>query len=604
MNYRLYFLLIICFLFFSDSFYAQNVQSESMSILSRLQSLDKDERTLFLDGLLKDKGEKIFDDLEKEARNKSQPLWIAYTYYRRMLNNKFSSDGNDSIYNIYANKGMEELDLFIEQNDYNYEKVKKSELEIYQYLRIRFVDAIVGTYLGENKHELAAMYIKKLLNKGSYGEFDAFESEAYFLLGFSYLYASKGVEALENFKKGYDVYKKSFMHKHHYDYFRFYNGMSHAYMAMKDYDGIIAINQQAKSLVDKEFEQSGDDSEQYYLSNFIIYYEIAYALIHKGKLKEARIELDKAVEILSQNLKENQFVCVYHQVEALYFAEVGKYEKAKAHIEKSEDCFKTRKVGISIHNYIKINMIKADILNKSGDSKDAYALLRDLFQLNDSNNTESFSRQLAEIQTEYMVDKIQLKAESNKIKLRITQLIASILIIVSLMLIYIVYIIKRNSKILQEKNKTLFKQYTELENRRIKIEELTSLHKGKSDETTSDSESDVLSNIMQRLEKYITKTEIYKKADVSREELALAIGTNRQYLIEAIKERTGKTFNEYIYDYRIKYAYNLMVSDKTKKISEISVESGFLTRATFNRVFKETYGLNPSELKDILNNKS
>ncbi len=602
MNYRSYFLFILCFLFFSNSFYAQNAQSDYKSLLSKIQSLDTDERTLFLDGLFKDKGEKIFDDLELEARKKSESLWVAYIYYRRMINNKFSSDGNDSIYNIYANKGMDELDLFIEKNDYNYANVKKSDLEIYQYLRIRFVDAIVEAYLAENKHELAAMYIKKLLNKGSYGEFDAFESEAYFLLGFSYLYASKGEEALENFQKAYNIYEKSSMHKHHYDYFRFFNGMSHAYMAMKDYDGIITVNNKAKSLIDKEFERFGDDSDSYYLSNFIIHYEIAYALIHKGELKEARVELDKAVEILSLKQRENQFVCVYHEVEAQYFLALGEYEKAKTHIEMSDECFNTRKVEISVHNYIKINLLKADILNESGDSKEAYALLKDLFQLNDSNNTVSFSRQLAEIQTEYLVDKIQLKAESNKVKLRITQLIASILIIVSLMLIYIVYMIKKNSKILQEKNKTLFNQYTELENRRIKIEELTSLHKNKPSETTS--ESDALSNIMHKLEKYINKTEAYKKADVSREELALAIGTNRQYLIEAIKERTGKTFNEYIYDYRIKYAYNLMVSDKTKKISEISVESGFLTRATFNRVFKETYGLNPSELKDILNNKS
>lgn len=215
MNYRSYFLFILCFLFFSNSFYAQNAQSDYKSLLSKIQSLDTDERTLFLDGLFKDKGEKIFDDLELEARKKSESLWVAYIYYRRMINNKFSSDGNDSIYNIYANKGMDELDLFIEKNDYNYANVKKSDLEIYQYLRIRFVDAIVEAYLAENKHELAAMYIKKLLNKGSYGEFDAFESEAYFLLGFSYLYASKGEEALENFQKAYNIYEKSSMHKHH-----------------------------------------------------------------------------------------------------------------------------------------------------------------------------------------------------------------------------------------------------------------------------------------------------------------------------------------------------------------------------------------------------
>lgn len=86
--------------------------------------------------------------------------------------------------------------------------------------------------------------------------------------------------------------------------------------------------------------------------------------------------------------------------------------------------------------------------------------------------------------------------------------------------------------------------------------------------------------------------------------LALAIGTNRQYLIEAIKAQTGQTFNEYIYSHRVKFAYTLIEANRSKNLSEVGTESGFLTRSTFNRAFKEVYGMNPGEFKELLKNNA
>lgn len=597
-----YYLLITCLLFVCSVCYAEVNPSESESILPLVQKLDKDERSQFFEELIKAKGISAMDQLEREAHEASNHIWVAYAYYRRMVENKLSNEGNTSTYHDQAQIGMDELDLFIEMKNHFPDKVTKADMELYQFLRLRFVEARVEYYFSENKFDLASVYIKNMLNKEEYGEYDSFESGAYFLLGFSYLSARRGEEALESFRKAYEIYQRTSFKKKSYEYFRLFNGMSHAYMAMKDYEGMIMINDSVQTLIDEEHAKTGDEGSFYQLAKFIINYEKAYGYLFTNKLSEARQKLDLAKDLISKGLVEGQFVCVYYQVEAQYYSVMGKHDLAKKYLDDSESCFKARSVKLSALNYLKINLIRAEVLHHSGDNKEAYILLNELFQLNDSINASTISKQLSEIQTAYMVDTIKLESERDKAKLYITQLVLFISILISLLLIYIVYISRKNSKALQEKNKQLFSQYSKLESNRVMIRELESSQFLEPNNVEEEENPQVL--IMKKLEEHLTSTKAYTNPDISREDLALVVGTNRQYLIEAIKAQTGKTFNEYIYNHRIKYAYSLIVNNEFNNISDISSESGFVTRGTFNRVFKETFGMNPSELKELVNNMS
>ncbi len=96
---------------------------------------------------------------------------------------------------------------------------------------------------------------------------------------------------------------------------------------------------------------------------------------------------------------------------------------------------------------------------------------------------------------------------------------------------------------------------------------------------------------------------MFKVNNISRDDLAIALGTNRQYLINAIKEETGKTFKDYINTIRIEYAYEMLVKDWTASIESVYLEAGFSTRSTFNRLFKGQYGLSPLELREVVKQK-
>lgn len=63
-----------------------------------------------------------------------------------------------------------------------------------------------------------------------------------------------------------------------------------------------------------------------------------------------------------------------------------------------------------------------------------------------------------------------------------------------------------------------------------------------------------------------------------------------------IKVRTGKTFIEFLNDFRINHAIRLLLESK-KTIAEIADECGFNNQANFNRIFKQKTNFSPSEYK-------
>jgi len=63
-----------------------------------------------------------------------------------------------------------------------------------------------------------------------------------------------------------------------------------------------------------------------------------------------------------------------------------------------------------------------------------------------------------------------------------------------------------------------------------------------------------------------------------------------------IKQRTGKTFVEFVNEIRLGYATRLLI-ESNKSVSEICYECGFNNISNFNRTFKKKQGVTPSEFR-------
>ena len=82
------------------------------------------------------------------------------------------------------------------------------------------------------------------------------------------------------------------------------------------------------------------------------------------------------------------------------------------------------------------------------------------------------------------------------------------------------------------------------------------------------------------------------------QKLATCLGTNRQYLSNYINQEKAMTFYDYINDFRLEEAKNLLDGldeGRQYSIEEISNLSGFNSYSTFLRAFAKKYGQTPSK---------
>ena len=100
----------------------------------------------------------------------------------------------------------------------------------------------------------------------------------------------------------------------------------------------------------------------------------------------------------------------------------------------------------------------------------------------------------------------------------------------------------------------------------------------------------------QKVEALMVNEQLYCEPDLSREDVAAAIGTNRTYLARSIKSATGKTFSEYITSFRTVYAAKLLTTTD-EPLDMIGTLVGFRSRSAYYRAFSAAYGCSPSDYR-------
>jgi AraC-like DNA-binding protein len=88
----------------------------------------------------------------------------------------------------------------------------------------------------------------------------------------------------------------------------------------------------------------------------------------------------------------------------------------------------------------------------------------------------------------------------------------------------------------------------------------------------------------------------YLEPRLSLRQLAQRLASNESYISRTINKGLGKSFNAYINQFRVDYAKDLINQNETSMLI-IALDSGFNSKATFNRVFKEHSGLTPTQFK-------
>lgn len=99
-----------------------------------------------------------------------------------------------------------------------------------------------------------------------------------------------------------------------------------------------------------------------------------------------------------------------------------------------------------------------------------------------------------------------------------------------------------------------------------------------------------------RMTDYMEKDRPFTDSDFSLEQMALALGSNRGYVSRMINTCTGLNFCQYVNEYRVRYAVELLEENKgDMNAMDIAYSSGFSNRPSFNMAFKLFMNMTPSE---------
>ncbi len=99
------------------------------------------------------------------------------------------------------------------------------------------------------------------------------------------------------------------------------------------------------------------------------------------------------------------------------------------------------------------------------------------------------------------------------------------------------------------------------------------------------------------IENYIASE--YSNPSLSIKAISDYVRLSSSYICTLFKEKTGTTLNQYITEYRM-YRAKELLSDPRYRVSEVSENVGYNDSNYFSKLFRKSFGLSPSEFRESL----
>lgn len=355
---------------------------------------------------------------------------------------------------------------------------------------------------------------------------------------------------------------------------------------LESYEELLPLADRYGAMLDYWGGQGWKDSSGHYLVTHQAFRAIG--LLKTGRIKEANECLEQARPYMRPDFPARAYEHFYEARYMLHYNE-GKYKEAIADIDTL----------LNAHQYhypfyLQDVLSKAELLSLSGQSQQSIGLYRTYIHANDSIAKEEIARQLNELQVQYQVEKTQQESLQ---KTRYLQFALVIIALITLLLsLYILYAHRLNAK-----NRLLVAR---LEERDQWTRSFLPLARNDQEQQADSHPGQSTLDIVQRLNRLMTQEQPYRNPALDRKELAKALQLNERTLANALREVNNQTVLEYITMYRLENARYLLSQKNPDTLKDIAEQCGFGTLRTFQRYFRDRYGMPPSQYREIIAGKA
>ena len=106
-------------------------------------------------------------------------------------------------------------------------------------------------------------------------------------------------------------------------------------------------------------------------------------------------------------------------------------------------------------------------------------------------------------------------------------------------------------------------------------------------------------SLLERVQEYVEQEKPYLDNELRLSGLADQLEISIHHLSQVVNEQLGKSFSDFINEYRVEEAKRLLANPRYKEryVISIAYEAGFNNKTSFNKAFKAQTGLSPSQYR-------